>query len=65
MQRAMANTYSNSIQKANQEQAALQALAKANGASGLTALMVNAAKNKAVIGDAVGVNKKKQSSKNK
>lgn len=65
MQRAMANTYNNSIQKANQEQAALQALAKANGASGLTALMVNAAKNKAVISDAAGLNKKKQSGKNK
>ena len=67
MQNAMANTYNNSIQKANQEQAALQALTKANGASGLTALMVNAAKNRVVTGNAasVNVNKKKQSGKNK
>lgn len=48
MQKEMQETYGRSVQKANQDQAALEALTSANGASGLTGMMLNAALNNTV-----------------
>ena len=63
MQKTLENTYNNSVQKANQDQAALQAAIQSNGAPSIVGLMVNAAKNGTVTNAASRLNQKKQTKK--
>ena len=63
MQKTLENTYNNSVQKANQDQAALQAAIQSNGAPSIAGLMVNAAKNGTVTNAASKLTQKKQTKK--
>ena len=63
MQKTLENTYNNSVQKANQDEAALQAAIQSNGAPSIVDLMVNAAKNGTATNAASRLNQKKQMKK--